>query len=139
MTADVFERHVRRFDEVLGFLERLAETPWERFRDDPEKYGSAERFLQVAATVLNDVGAHLVARSGGEPVGAYRDVPRRLLEDGVLDAAQADVWRRVIGFRNVVVHEYLDVDRKLVHDVLQHRLGDLRDLMRALLRGLGVG
>ncbi|MFN2324192.1 MAG: DUF86 domain-containing protein, partial [Trueperaceae bacterium] len=103
------------------------------------KYGSAERFLQVAVEVLNDLGAHLVARAGGEPVVAYRDVPRRLLESGVLDAEQADVWRLVIGFRNVVVHEYLEVDRKLVHDVLQHRLGDLRDLMRALLRGLEVG
>ena len=139
MTADVFERHVRRFDEVLGFLERLADTPWERFRDDPEKYGSAERFLQVAVEVLNDLGAHLVARSGGEPAVTYRDVPTRLLEAGLLDEAQANVWRRVIGFRNVVVHEYLDVDRKLVHDVLQHRLGDLRDLMRALLRGLATG
>ena len=139
MTADVFERHVRRFDEVLGFLDRLAETPWERFRDEPEKYGSAERFLQAAVGVLNDVGAHLVARSGGEPAGTYRDVPRRLLESGVLDEAQADVWRRVIGFRNVVVHEYLEVDRKLVHDVLQFRLGDLRDLMRALLRGSTAG
>lgn len=89
--------------------------------------------------MLNDAGANLVARSGGEPVGAYRDVPRRLLEAGVLDDAQADVWRRVIGSRNVVVHEYLEVDRKLVHDVLQHRLGDLRDLMRALLRGLAAG
>ena len=100
MTADVFERHVRRFDEVLGFLERLAETPWERFRGDPEKFGSAERFLQAAVDVLNDLGAQLVARSGGEPAGSYRDVPRRLLESGVLDEAQADVWRRVIGFRN---------------------------------------
>jgi uncharacterized protein YutE (UPF0331/DUF86 family) len=133
MTADVFERHVRRFDEVLGFLERLAETPWARFRDDPEKYGSAERFLQVAVAVLNDLGAHVVARQGGAPVATYRDVPLRLLEAGVLDDAQADVWRRVIGFRNVVVHEYLDVDRALVHDVLLHRLGDLRDLMRAVL------
>ena len=138
MTADVFERHVRRFDEVLGFLERLAETPWERFRGDPEKFGSAERFLQVAVDVLNDLGAHLVARSGGEPAGSYRDVPRRLLEAGVLDDAQADVWRRVIGFRNVVVHEYLEVDRALVYDVLQQRLGDLRELMRALLRGLAA-
>ncbi|MDF1521394.1 MAG: DUF86 domain-containing protein [Trueperaceae bacterium] len=139
MTADVFERHVRRFDEVLGFLERVAETPWERFRDDPEKYGSAERFLQVAVEVLNDLGAHVVARSGGEPVGAYRDVPRRLLEAGVLDEEEADVWRRVIGFRNVVVNEYLEVDRAIVYDVLQHRLSDLRDLMRALLRGLAEG
>ncbi len=136
MTADVFERHVRRFGEVLDILERLAETPWERFRTDPEKYGSAERFLQVAAEVLNDLGAHLVARRGGAPVGAYRDVPKRLLETGVLGDADADLWRRVIGFRNIVVHDYLDVDRAIVFEVLERHLPDLRALMRALVRAL---
>lgn len=134
MTDDVFERRTRRFHETLAILEGLARTPWERFESDPEKYGSAERFLQVAVEILDDLGAHLVARSGAGPVERYRDVPARLLETGVLDSTQAEVWRRVIGFRNVIVHEYLDVDRRIVFELLQHRLGDLRDLHRAILR-----
>ena len=34
----------------------------------------------------------------------------------------------MIGFRNMLVYEYLDVDRKVTYDVLQHQLGDLRAL-----------
>ena len=134
MTDDVFERRTRRFEETMAILEGLARTPWERFEADPEKYGSAERFLQVAVEILDDLGAHLVARSGAGPVERYRDVPARLVEAGLLDEAQAALWRRVIGFRNVIVHQYLDVDRRIVFELLQHRLGDLRDLHRAILR-----
>lgn len=57
-----------------------------------------------------------------------RRTRRRLTDE------QADVWRRVIGFRNIVVHNYLDVDRAIVFDVLQRHLGDLRDLHRALVK-----
>jgi uncharacterized protein YutE (UPF0331/DUF86 family) len=39
----------------------------------------------------------------------------------------------VIGFRNVIVHDYLDVDRAIVYDIVRNRLGDLRELQRAIL------
>ena len=31
----------------------------------------------------------------------------------------------MIGFRNTLVHDYLEIDRGIVHDVLQHHLEDL--------------
>ncbi len=39
-------------------------------------------------------------------------------------------WIRMIGFRNVLVHDYLDVDRGLVYEVMQQRLGDFEALRR---------
>ena len=42
----------------------------------------------------------------------------------------------MIGFRNVLVHEYLDIDRMIVYDVLQNRLGDLEALRRVFARFL---
>jgi uncharacterized protein YutE (UPF0331/DUF86 family) len=88
MTDDVFERRTRRFVEALAILERLGQTPWERFAVDPEKYGSAERFLQIAVEILNDLGAHVVAQSGVAPAERYRDVPTRLHEARSLTATR---------------------------------------------------
>lgn len=34
----------------------------------------------------------------------------------------------MIGFRNILVHNYLDVDRDIVFDILQNDLDDLRAL-----------
>jgi len=133
VTDDVFERRTRRFVEALEILARLARTPWERFVSDPEKYGSAERFLQIAVEILNDLGAHVVAQRGAGAVARYRDVPDRLLEAGLLRHAQAEVWRRVVGFRNVIVHDDREVDRAVVYDIVSHRLDDLRDLLRAVV------
>jgi len=42
----------------------------------------------------------------------------------------------MIGFQNILVHEYLDVDRGVVYEVLQLRLEDLRALKQALAQFL---
>ena len=42
----------------------------------------------------------------------------------------------MIGFRNVLVHEYLDIDRGIVYDVLQNRLGDIEGLRRVFAQFL---
>lgn len=138
MRPDVVERRVRRFDELLEILARIADTPWERFQADPEKYGSAERFLHLAIEALNDLGAHVAVELHGATIDRYRDIPYVLAEAGALTVEQRDVWVRIIGFRNVLVHDYLEVDRRLVYDTVQERLADLRGLMSALVASAGV-
>jgi len=36
----------------------------------------------------------------------------------------------MICFRNVLVYDYLDVDRRLAYEVMQQRLGDFETLRR---------
>jgi hypothetical protein len=68
MTDDVFERRTRRFEEILGILGRLAETPWARFSTDPEKYARTERFLQR--------GLDLRRTAAGDPPSTHEEVVR---------------------------------------------------------------
>ena len=42
----------------------------------------------------------------------------------------------MIGFRNVLVHEYLDIDRRIVYDILQTRLRDFEALRRVFAQFL---
>ena len=36
----------------------------------------------------------------------------------------------MIGFRNTLVHEYIDIDRTIVFETLQHGLEDIEQLKR---------
>ena len=66
----------------------------------------------------------------------YGDIPQILAKSGYVNLKLANRWMRMIGFRNILIHEYLDVDRKIVYDVLQNRLEDLHFLKEALARFL---
>jgi uncharacterized protein YutE (UPF0331/DUF86 family) len=41
-------------------------------------------------------------------------------------------WRRIIGFRNIVVHRYLDVDPAIVRSVLESNVQDLSRFVRSI-------
>jgi len=42
----------------------------------------------------------------------------------------------MIGFRNILVHDYLDVAHRRVYEVLHQNLDDIRAVMRAFVRFL---
>ena len=40
----------------------------------------------------------------------------------------------MICFRNILVHEYMEIDRSLVHQYLTERLGDFQVIQQVLAR-----
>ena len=45
-------------------------------------------------------------------------------------------WKRIIGMRNVVVHEYFGVDAKIVWKIVKDQLGDLKKMLVTKLKDL---
>ena len=46
-------------------------------------------------------------------------------------------WRGIIGFRNVLVHDYLAVDIERTWDIVEHDLPDLKHKIKAILGVIG--
>ncbi|OOC09678.1 MULTISPECIES: type VII toxin-antitoxin system HepT family RNase toxin [Thioalkalivibrio] len=127
---EVIRRRIEAVSENLEVLERLARYDEDEFLADPEHYGSAERFLQLALEALLDMGSHVIADNGLGSVNQGRDIPRLFREHGYIDSALEEKWLRMIGFRNILVHAYLQLDRRQVYQVLCNDLADIRALQR---------
>ena len=136
LNPEITRRRLQKADDYLEILAKLRRYSLDDFLADPERYGSAERFLQLTIEALLDTGSHVIAGLELGTIETYSDVPRILADKGYISYDLSERWIKIIGFRNVLVHEYLDVDRKIVHDVLQHQLGDLRALAHALAQSL---
>ena len=77
------------------------------------------------------MGNHVIADEGLGVVDWYSDVPRIFLEKGMISLELSEkCWVRMIGFRNTLVHGYMDVDRTIIYEVLQNGLGDIEELKR---------
>lgn len=127
---EILQRRLRKLDECLEILRRLQRYRFEDFIADPERYGSAERFLQVAIEATLDMGNHIIADLNLGEVRWYSDIPAILADCGGLEPDLKEKWIRMISFRDILVHEYLDPDRRIVHEVLQSGLEDLEGLRR---------
>ena len=92
---------------------------------DPEHYGSAERFLHLAIEAILDMGNHVIADSDLGIVNWYSDIPSILANKGYIDSDLEKKWLQMIGFRNTLVHDYLEIDRTIVYEILQRHLKDI--------------
>lgn len=80
--------------------------------------------LVTAIEACVDVAQHLCASEGWGPPRDNGDALELLGRHGVLDTNLSRRLRRAVGFRNVLVHEYVEVDDEIVVS----RLKDPADL-----------
>lgn len=110
-------------DYVAGDLDRLHE---------PMVLDAVVLNLQRACEQAIDAACREVSRLGlGVPTDSA-DAFSLLERERLLSPPLAERMRRMVGFRNVAVHEYRRLDPAVVRTVVEHRLGDFEDLCREL-------
>lgn len=91
-----------------------------------------EHTLQMAIQATLDVASHIVSDERfGEPA-TNRELFDLLARHGWIDDALSGRLRRMAGFRNILVHGYVEVDPLIVKDVVEHHLGDLDAFVLAI-------
>ena len=117
----VVQRHIIALRQAVNGLRRHAGATAAMLRADRDRLWAIERGLQLAAQNALDIASHICSAVGQDPT-TYRAAIDGLVATGVLPADFGESFRRVAGFRNVLVHGYLEVDLDLVADILNEQL-----------------
>lgn len=125
---ELLRRKLTALGETLQILKKFSRYSREEFISEPERYGSAERFLQVAIEILDDIGSHIVSDDGLGAIDTYADIPRILSANGRIGEKSRESWIQMIGFRNLLVYGYAKIDRSLVYRVVCEGLADIERL-----------
>jgi uncharacterized protein YutE (UPF0331/DUF86 family) len=128
--SEVIRKRLNKLDEYLSILHKLQRYSYDIFVSDAEHYGSTERFLHLAIESITDMGNHVIAELDLGIVNWYSDIPSILAQRGYIGSDLEKKWIQMIGFRNTLVHDYLEIDRHIVYDVLQNHLEDIEALQR---------
>lgn len=130
MDSRLIEKRLAWIEAGCERLRRLAKP--DRLADDEVQRAFVEHNLQTAIQAAIDIATLILGeRKLGEP-DSTRSMFRLLVNDGWVTNEQADVWRRIVGFRNIVVHRYLDVDPAIVRAVLVGNLDDFGRFVRSV-------
>lgn len=127
--AATIERCVERVREEYGT------DGHELVLDQRRQDALALNQLRACETAI-DLAMHAVrVRALGAPQSS-RDAFALLVAAGVLDRALGDALQRMVGFRNIAVQRYQDLDIDVLHAIVRHRLGDLESFAAAMVRAL---
>ena len=119
--------------ENLEKLEILRAMGYEKFKSDFRNIDSALHRLQTSIQALVDTGGYIIASLGLRTPGSSGEVIDILMEHGLLKAGQRDRTISMIQFRNRIVHFCNDIDLKVLFQILQEELIDIRELYGALI------
>jgi uncharacterized protein YutE (UPF0331/DUF86 family) len=106
-------RLLRAITDDLGVLGSAAEDSSER-RKDPLWLRGVKYTFVTAIEACIDIAQHICAAEGWGPPQDNGDAIALLGARGVLDPALTVRIRQAVGFRNVLVHEYIRVDDQIV-------------------------
>ena len=136
VSREVVEKHLEDLATRVARLRRFQGVSLEEFRSDWEKVYAAERALQTAIQNVIDIGAHILADLGDSQWNEYRDIPERLFAHGVIPREEVSTLKAMIGMRNILVHQYVDVDVAKLHQAIRERLADFDHFAQAIVRYL---
>ena len=114
----------------LDKLKPIAEHTFEEYLSDFYLKASAERLIQLIVDCASDINNHVVVEMGQRPPEDYASSFIRASETGMLTAELANRLKGSGGMRNILVHEYLDIDDEKVYKALPIALSDFKEYIR---------
>ncbi|MFZ3123655.1 MAG: DUF86 domain-containing protein [Acidovorax sp.] len=132
-------------DDVLinkaATIERCVLRAREEYFSDPASF--ATNFTRQDAAILNiqraceaalDMGQHLIRRDRlGIPQSA-RDVFALLARAGRIEPPLAEGLKRMVGFRNIAVHDYQSLQLPITVAIIEKHLDEFLQYSKAILQ-----
>lgn len=124
--ADIIERCIKRAREELA---ASADFASDYTRQDAAIL-NVERACEAATDIMNRI---VRPRALGAPAST-REGFDRLVRAGIIAQPLADKLMRMVGFRNLAVHQYQTLDIAIVRAVIEKSLDDLLEFSTRALR-----
>jgi uncharacterized protein YutE (UPF0331/DUF86 family) len=114
----------RQLGQLRRYLDDL--RPYAAMNDKERKANryAIERLLELVVSGMIDVAFHVVRMRGLTPPGSYREGFELLAANALLPEELAKRLEKAAGFRNLLVHEYGDLDEQKVFAAISPALKD---------------
>ena len=121
--VELLEKKLAFIETCVRELRQLSQP--ERIAHDVREERFVAHTLQIAIQAALDVASHIVSDGRlGEP-RTNQELFDLLQRHHWLSSALTETMRKMVGFRNIVVHGYQSVDPAIMRDIVEHRLDDL--------------
>lgn len=100
---------------------------------------AVERMFENVIQATADLAKHIASSDFDYQGDESKEAIRVLHHEDVIDEATVDTLIAAVGFRNVLAHEYGDVDYDIVFDILQSELDVYNQFSQQIARWLQTG
>jgi uncharacterized protein YutE (UPF0331/DUF86 family) len=129
--ASSVRRHLKRIKEK-------SKIDLKTFLSDLDRQEIVMFNLQMAIQNCVDIAAHIISEEGFGIPDSISEMFYLLEENSYLDNQLTEKMVKVVGFRNLIVHEYAKIEVKQVFDIAQKDIIDLNEYLKSVFKKLGI-
>jgi uncharacterized protein YutE (UPF0331/DUF86 family) len=129
--ADRVHRHVKRVKDKRP-------ATLKEFLSAPDLQDIVLFNLQMAIQNCIDIASHVISDEGLGMPGSTNEMFYMLKENGYIPQDLTEKMVAAVGFRNLAVHEYADLDLEEVYKISRDHIDDLLEFLRALFKKTGL-
>ena len=106
-----------------GYLSELDELRVDLLADNFKRrdYLATERLLQVFTELCIGLAKHCLKKQQGHSANDAYQTFSQLKVLGFINRDELMQWKKIIGMRNGLVHDYLNIDLLILDMILEHR------------------
>jgi uncharacterized protein YutE (UPF0331/DUF86 family) len=129
--ASRVERHLKRIREKRN-------VDLNQFLDDIDLQDIVLFNLQISIQNCIDIASHIISDDELGVAGSTSEIFYILQENGYIDSKLTDKIISAVGFRNLVAHEYGNLDLKIVYKIVHEDIEDIASFIKAILKKCGI-
>jgi len=118
-------KKLKKLEKYIKNLRKHQGVTKAELENNMDKMWAVERGLQLSIQVILDLGNHIISDEGIS-VDNYSEIFAELAKLDIIPEDYAARIKGMAGFRNVLVHEYAEVDLEIILDVLNNNLADFK-------------
>ena len=132
--ADLVRRKIATISRNLDALAAVDGIALDAYRSDLYRTKGTERLLQETVEAAVDTNLHLLRTTGAAMPTDYYESFISLGQAGIIPQELAERLAPAAGLRNRLVHEYDDIDDKIVLEAVSEARESLREYIAAVER-----
>ncbi|AJQ26028.1 type VII toxin-antitoxin system HepT family RNase toxin [Pelosinus fermentans] len=130
---DVLERKLYQIEKSLRKIQVYTSMNYDEFISHPVARDVVEYNLFIIINCMIDIVNHIVADEELGEIDVLSDGFRILSDHGYWTKLQAAIYIKMVAFRNMIAHQYIDVDANVVYMILQEKLKDVETFKQQVI------
>jgi len=131
-SISIIENKISQIKKYRKIVKRLAKFSKNEIQKNDLVKGSVERYLYLICQACIDLASIIVSYKKERKPLDQKDSFMILVEEKIISNNMAEFMIKLVGFRNVLAHEYAKVNYDIVVDILNNGIKDIDKFVLAV-------
>jgi uncharacterized protein YutE (UPF0331/DUF86 family) len=134
MDKDVINRKLESLRRCIARITSKLPITQDALRSNYDLQDIIALNLERAVQICVDIAAHVLSQTETPPPSTMAEGFARLAELQAIPSPLAESLQKAVAFRNILVHNYTDINWDIVTNIVTHRLTDFVQFAQAIDR-----